>query len=87
MTVVWYRLKSRYNAILGGGWPLVMPSESFPSAETGLHTLRVQAPGFDIEDAWKRCRALMARGIYCGVEVMPGGFDRQAAAGKDSGRG
>ncbi|MBI4031153.1 MAG: hypothetical protein HY370_05705 [Proteobacteria bacterium] len=87
MSVVWYRLKSRYDAILGGGWPLVTPSESFASAETGLHTLRVQAPRFDIEDAWRRCRAFMARGIYCGVEVLPGGFKRQAATGKEGGRG
>lgn len=71
MSLVWYRLKQRYDAIVGDATLLVDPAESFASLETGLHTLRAKLPGYDMEDAWNRCRALSARGLYCGVEVLP----------------
>ncbi|HEY8191723.1 MAG TPA: hypothetical protein VIG74_04800, partial [Alphaproteobacteria bacterium] len=79
-TLVWYKLKTRYNAILGNAALLVDPAESFASVETGLHTLRVRMPGYDIQGSWQRCRALIARGLYCSVEIMPQQGERKEAA-------
>ncbi len=79
-TLVWYKLKTRYNAILGNAALLVDPAESFASGETGLHTLRVRMPGYDIQGSWQRCRALIARGLYCSVEIMPQQGERKEAA-------
>lgn len=85
-TLMWYKIRSHYNSIVGDAVLLVNPAESYASAETGLHTLRVRIPGFDIEEARHRCRALIARGLYCGVEVMPQ-LERKEAAAADGGKG
>lgn len=79
-TLVWYKLKTRYGPILGNASLLVDPAQSFASTETGLHTLRVRMPGYDIEDSWRRCRALVMRGLYCSVEIMPQQEPQQEAA-------
>ena len=71
MSLVWYKLKARYNMILGDATLLVEPKNSYASIETGLHTLRVRIDGYDMDNARQRCRALMARDLYCGVEIMP----------------
>ncbi len=71
MSVMWYKIRSRYGAIVGDTKLLVEPNESYPDPDTNLNTLRVKLQGYDVEDALRRCRALMARGLYCGVEALP----------------
>jgi hypothetical protein len=86
MTLVWYRLKTRYNAIIGDADLLVDPAQSYVSLATGLHTLRIRLPHYDIQEAWQRCRALTARGLYCAVEIMPQPEGQEeAAAGQSKG--
>ena len=72
MGVVWYKIRARYAGIVGGGRLLVPPSQSYAVPKTGLHELLVEMPGVSIEGAFARCRQLTARGMVCGVEVVPG---------------
>jgi hypothetical protein len=71
MAVIWYRLKSRYGAILNDNSLLVSPSKSYVSLDDLQHTLRVRLEGGSIEDAKKKCRALIARDFYCSIELNP----------------
>ncbi|MCB9982583.1 MAG: hypothetical protein H6861_02770 [Rhodospirillales bacterium] len=71
MSTVWYRLHTRYRQILSGGQLMVLPEHSFADTQTGKHTLRVGFHDADIDDAYNRCRALIARNIECTVEVLP----------------
>ena len=71
MSTVWYRMHTRYRQILAGGHLMVLPQYSFADIETGKHTLRVGFYNIDIDDAYNRCRALIARDIACQVEVLP----------------
>ncbi len=71
MSVVWYKLRSRYNSILKGGNLFVPPAQSYADVKTGKHVLRVGLKGDDLGDAYARCRALMARDQYCKVEIFP----------------
>ena len=71
MSTVWYRLHTRYRNILSGGQLLVLPQHSYADEKTGKHTLRVGLSGADWDDAYNRCRALMARDISCKVEFLP----------------
>ncbi|MGH1375555.1 MAG: hypothetical protein ACRBCK_04320 [Alphaproteobacteria bacterium] len=77
MSLVWYKMKSRYGAILGGADLFVPPKQSNPDAKTGKHTIRVGLSDKTLETAYSRCRAFMARGQYCKVEIYPS-FIRQA---------
>jgi hypothetical protein len=79
MVVVWYKLKTRYGVIIGPGHLLVQPADSYASPQTGLNTLRVSLPGYDVRDAWQRCRALISRGLYCEVEILPKGLQQLSA--------
>ena len=72
MGVVWYKIRARYAGIVGGGRLLVPPSQSYATPATGLHELLVEMPGLGIEEAFARCRQLAARGMVCGVEIVPG---------------
>ena len=47
------------------------PSKSYALPKTGEHVLRVGLGGDDIDDAYSRCRALVARGFDCAVEIFP----------------
>lgn len=80
MAVIWYRLQNRYSDIIGQGSILVPPSQSFSSASDGRHVLRVRIDGRDPEQALKKCRALSARGLSCGVEWLPVKTKSQEAA-------
>lgn len=71
MSTVWYRLHTRYRNILSGGELMVLPEYSYADAKTGKHTLRVGFRGIGIDDAYNRCRALIARQFACKVEVLP----------------
>ena len=71
MSTVWYRLHSRYRSILSGGQLIVLPQHSFADPKTGKHTLRVGLHNGDLDDAYNRCNALIARDIACKVEVFP----------------
>lgn len=77
MSVVWYRLKTRYGDKLLGGDLFVPPTQSLADANTGKHVLRVGIHDKDLSQAYDRCRALMARDLYCKVEIFPG-FIKQA---------
>ncbi len=71
MSVIWYKLRSRFSQMLVGGDLFVPPTESFADADTGKHSLRVGLRGEDISDAYARCKALAAREQYCKVEIYP----------------
>ena len=71
MSTVWYRLHSRYRNILAGGQLMVLPEHSYADPKTGKHTLRVGLHNGNLDDAYNRCNALMARDIACTVEVLP----------------
>ena len=71
MSVVWYKLRSRYSSILSGGELFVPPADSYADVKTGKHTLRVGLQDNEIAEAYDRCRAFMARELYCKVEIYP----------------
>ncbi len=79
MSVVWYKVKSRYENVLGTGDLYVPPAESFADMKTGKHVLRYGLENQTIEQAYARCRALAARDQYCKVEIYPS-YMRQAHA-------
>lgn len=79
-SVMWYRLRSRYGAIFEGTQLYVPPSQSYAVAKTGLHVLRVGLKTENIDDAYNRCRALVARGLYCKVEILPTAGEQKLAA-------
>lgn len=81
MSTVWYRLHTRYRKILSGGELMVLPQHSYADAKTGKHTLRVGFRHADLEDAYNRCRALIARNIECKVEVLPA-MENKVAMGR-----
>lgn len=71
MSVVWYKLKSRYAPVLGAGELFVPPTQSYADLKTGKHALRVGLGDSSLDEAYGRCRALMARQQYCKVEIYP----------------
>lgn len=71
MSLVWYKMRARYMSILTGGEMMVEPSQSVADDETGKYTLRVGMQNSSIDEAYNRCRALMAREQYCKVEIYP----------------
>ncbi|MCB1529577.1 MAG: hypothetical protein H6853_03035 [Rhodospirillales bacterium] len=76
--LVWYRLKTRYASLFRGEQILVKPSQSLPDLEKEEYTLRVYLPGATVEEGMQKCRSLAGRGLSCGVELLPKGF--QAAS-------
>ncbi|MDH5722844.1 MAG: carboxypeptidase regulatory-like domain-containing protein [Alphaproteobacteria bacterium] len=71
MSVVNYKLKTRYAPILIGGTPMVPPPESYADIKTGKHTLRYGLRNISIDDAYNRCKALVVRDVSCKVEIFP----------------
>lgn len=71
MSVVQYKLKTRYAPILSGGRQMVPPPESYADVKTGKHTLRYGLNTSSIEDGYNRCKALVVRGMQCKVEIFP----------------
>jgi hypothetical protein len=80
MSFMWYRLKTRYEPILKGTDLYVPPSQSYALPRTGQHILRVGLKSENLEDAYARCNALVARGLACKVEVYPGAKKQKFAA-------
>ncbi|MDB5491544.1 MAG: hypothetical protein JWO78_1393 [Micavibrio sp.] len=74
MSVIWYKVKTRYTTMIGDATLLIRPTDSNASSQTGKYTLRVSLPVFDIDDANNRCHQLMAQGQFCTVEVLPSGL-------------
>ncbi len=79
-SLVWYRLNSRYGDIFAGTKLFVPPSQSYASARTGKHALRVGLNSGNLDDAYNRCRALIARNMECKVEIYPAGSAQQELA-------
>jgi hypothetical protein len=79
MSVIWFKLKTRYAPIIASGDIFVPPAESRVDDKTGKHTLRVGLRGETIDGAYTRCRALMARDQFCKVEIYPA-YMKQAQA-------
>ena len=79
MSVVWYKLKSRYNALIGEGDLFVPPTQSFADVKSGKHTLRVGLKGQSLDQAYSICRSLMVREQQCKVEIFPS-YIKQAQA-------
>ena len=71
MSVVQYKIKTRYAPILAGGTPMVPPPESYADTKTGKHTLRYGLRNSSIGDAYNRCKAMVVRGMNCKVEIFP----------------
>lgn len=78
MALVWYRLKSRYAPLVADTVLAVRPSEILPDAE-GNYVLRLKPASRDLEALRRRCRAIAARGIGCGIEILPGGMAGNSA--------
>ncbi|MFK7840160.1 MAG: hypothetical protein AB8B83_07485 [Bdellovibrionales bacterium] len=76
---MWYRMKTRYAEILRGTSLYVPPSQSYALPQTGEHILRVGLESEDLDDAYNRCRALVARDFYCKVEIYPTAREKQVA--------
>ncbi len=70
-SVIWYKLRSRYSSLLADGNLFVPPTQSLADEKTGKHILRVGLKGYDMSDAFARCRSFMARDQYCKVEIYP----------------
>ncbi|MCK5374956.1 MAG: hypothetical protein KAJ40_06705, partial [Alphaproteobacteria bacterium] len=72
LSLVWYKLRLRYEEILGNDvQPMVPPAESYADTKTGKHILRVALKGKTLDEAYTMCRSLMARDQYCKVEIYP----------------
>ncbi len=71
MSVVWYKIRSRYGDILAGAELFVPPARSYASIKTGKHSLRVGLNDKTLDSAYARCKALIARNQYCKVEIYP----------------
>ncbi len=71
MSVVWFKLKSRYASVLRQGELFVAPAQSYADVKTGKHTLRVGLGDSSLDEAYSRCRDLMAQEQYCKVEIYP----------------
>ncbi|MGH1403043.1 MAG: hypothetical protein ACRBDL_02255 [Alphaproteobacteria bacterium] len=83
MSLVWYKLQSRYHAIIGGADLFVTPAKSYPDVKTGKHVLRVGLEDQALDQAYNRCRALIARDQACKVEIYPS-FMKRASAQDDA---
>jgi hypothetical protein len=77
MSLMLYRIKTKYPGLLSGDHVLIKPSDALPDMKTGEYTLRVYIPGSDMNDAYRRCKSLSARGVGCTVELLPKGFTPQ----------
>lgn len=70
-SVVWYKMRTRYAPILAGADIFVPPSRSIPMTSEGKYILRVGLQNSSLEDAYKRCRSMIARNQFCKVELYP----------------
>ncbi len=80
MSVVWYRLSTRYAPILADARRLATLAGTMTDPENNMHTLRVRTTDRTFDQAYNRCRALAARGLYCDVEILPAGLPEQKQA-------
>ncbi len=80
MTLVWYRLQSRYKAVLAGAELMVSPGESIADSRTGKYTLRAGLRNQNVDGAYHRCRALAARNLPCKVEIFPAFMVQQVSS-------
>lgn len=76
LALVWYRLKTRYGALVAGNDVLIRPSQAAPD-ENGKYVLRLRPDTGDLETLRRRCRAIAARGVGCGIEILPSGLARE----------
>lgn len=72
MALVWYKFKMRYSRITEGLSPFIRLGDHRPDAGSGLYTLRLKMASGNIDEAFRRCRALAARDIFCTIEYIPG---------------
>jgi len=71
MALMWYKFKMRYGRIAEGLSPLMRLGDHHADAGSGLYTLRLKMTSGNIDEAFQRCRALAARGIFCTIEYLP----------------
>jgi|GEM_PF-1169272 len=70
MSLVWYKLRTRYGEIFGEQThSLVPPAQSYADAKTGKHSLRVALHDKTLDEAYSMCRSFLARDQYCKVEI------------------
>lgn len=73
MALVWYRLKTRYGALVDDSDLLVKPTRSLPDSK-GRYRLRLRPATEDLEALRRRCRAIAARGVTCRISILPEGL-------------
>ncbi len=85
MSVMWYKLKTRYAQAIGDAHVLVRPSDSVASPATGgKHILRAAIPQNNAEEAGRRCALLRAQGQGCTVETVSSDRQVLSSAATDS---
>lgn len=72
MALSWYKNALQHRSALSGARLMVPPTQSYADIDTGQHVLRAFIPGMTLQDAYQRCRSIIAKGGYCKVEVLPG---------------
>nr|MBI1231014.1 hypothetical protein [Cytophagales bacterium] len=72
MSVIWYKIQSRFAGLLDGGDLFVPPTQSYADVQTGKHNLRVGFKDLSISEAYQKCKSFMVRDQYCKVEIFPG---------------
>lgn len=72
LSLVWYRLKSRYAALVGDADLIVPMTATARYNGDTPQMLRIGLPQqVGIEEAHRRCEVLVTRGFSCGVEIVP----------------
>lgn len=85
MSVMWYKMKTRYAQAIGDARVLVRPSDSVASEATGgKHILRAAIPQNDMAEANRRCGLLKAQGQACTVETVATDHQVFSSAAMDS---
>ncbi len=79
MSVVWYKIKTRFAQEIAGGDLYVPPAESFADVGSGKHILRVGFADMDLPQAYDVCRKMQTQDQACEVEILPA-YMKQADA-------
>lgn len=83
MSVMWYKLKTRYAQAIGDAHVLVKPSDSIASPATGKHMLLAAFPQATMEEAGRRCALLRAQAQTCTAETVSSGHQMLSSAGTE----
>lgn len=74
MNVMWYKLKMLNGGLIRDVRLLSALSDLKAAGDPGVHIVRGVVPGMNMQQAWDRCYAIIARGVSCKVEMLPTGL-------------